>query len=76
MTASEFYKVLALSLVKNFSREESGLLKFYLEVGGVDAGTVSETTTEVTKFTKESSLTDTYTGIVIEEALHRSGFLE
>ena len=28
MTASEFYKVLALSLVKNFSREESGLLKF------------------------------------------------
>ena len=68
MTASEFYKVLALSLVKNFSREESGLLKFYLEVGGVDAGTVSETTTEVTKFTKESSLTDTYTGIVIEEA--------
>ena len=34
MTASEFYKVLALSLVKNFSREESGLLKFYLEVGG------------------------------------------
>ena len=68
MTASEFYKVLALSLVKNFSREESGLLKFYLEVSGVDAGTVSETTTEVTKFTKESSLTDTYTGIVIEEA--------
>ena len=68
MTASEFYKVLALSLVKNFSREESGLLKFYLEVGGVDAGTVAETTTEVTKFTKESSLTDTYTGIVIEEA--------
>lgn len=68
MTASEFYKILALSLVKNFSREESGLLKFYLEVGGVDAGTVAETTIEVTKFTKESSLTDTYTGIVIEEA--------
>ena len=68
MTASEFYKILALSLVKNFSREESGLLKFYLEVGGVNAGTVAETTTEVTKFTKESSLTGTYTGIVIEEA--------
>ena len=68
MTASDFYKTLALSLVKNFSREEEGLLKFYLETGGTDAGTVSNTTTEVTKDTKESTLTGTYTGIVIEEA--------
>lgn len=60
MTASDFYKTLALSLVKNFSREEGGLLKFYLETGG--------TSTEVTKDTKESALTGTYTGIVIEEA--------
>ncbi|MCF0115385.1 MAG: hypothetical protein HUJ56_08540, partial [Erysipelotrichaceae bacterium] len=30
MTASNFYKSLVLSLVKNFSREESQLLKFYL----------------------------------------------
>jgi hypothetical protein len=67
MTASNFYKTLALSLVKNFSREEEGLLKFYLETGGTDAGTVG-TPTEVTKDTKESALTDTYTGIVIEEA--------
>lgn len=68
MTASDFYKTLALSLVKNFSREEQGLLKFYLETGGTDAGTVADTPTEVTKDTKESSLTGTYTGIVIEEA--------
>lgn len=68
MTASDFYKTLALSLVKNFSREEEGLLKFYLETGGSDAGTVAGTPTEVTKDTKESTLTGTYTGIVIEEA--------
>lgn len=68
MTASDFYKTLALSLVKNFSREEQGLLKFYLETGGSDAGVVAETLTEVTKDTKESSLIGTYTGIIIEEA--------
>lgn len=72
MTASDFYKTLALSLVKNFSREEEGLLKFYLETGGTNAGTVAGTDagtlTEVTKDTKESALTSTYTGIVIEEA--------
>lgn len=68
MTASDFYKTLALSLVKNFSREEQGLLKFYLETGGSDAGVVVGTSTEVTKDTKESSLTGTYTGIIIEEA--------
>lgn len=67
MTASDFYKTLALSLVKNFSREEGGLLKFYLETGGKEAGSVG-TLTGVTKDTKESALTGTYTGIVIEEA--------
>lgn len=68
MTASDFYKTLALSLVKNFSREEEGLLKFYLETGGQDAGVVAGTPTEVTKDTKESTLNGTYTGVVIEEA--------
>lgn len=68
MTASDFYKTLALSLVKNFSREEQGLLKFYLEIKGSDAGVVAGTPTEVTKDTKESSLTGIYTGIIIEEA--------
>ena len=68
MTASDFYKTLVLSLVKNFSREDEGLLKFYLETGGTNAGTVAGTPTEVTKDTKKSTLTGTYTGIVIEEA--------
>lgn len=68
MTASDFYKTLVLSLVKNFSREEEGLLKFYLETGGSDAGTVAGTPTEVTKYSDVSKLNGTYTGIVIEEA--------
>ena len=68
MTASEFYKTLALSLVKNFSREEEGLLKFYLETGGVDAGTVAGSPTEVTKYTNPDDLGGTYTGVIIEEA--------
>ena len=45
MSASNFYKTLALSLVKNFSREEEGLLKFYLEIGGTSAGTSAGTET-------------------------------
>ena len=67
MQASDFYKTLAISLVKNFSREEKGLLKFYLETEGTEAGKVA-TTVEVTNDTKESALTGTYTGLVIEEA--------
>lgn len=68
MTASDFYKTLVISLVKNFSKEEEGLLKFYLETGGVDAGTVAGTPTEVNKYSDFSELSDTYTGIIIEEA--------
>lgn len=68
MTASDFYKTLVISLVKNFSREESNLLKFYLETGGTAADTVAGTPTEVTKYSDFSTLTGTYTGIVIEEA--------
>ena len=67
MTASKFYKDMALSLVGNFSREEWGLLKFYLETEGTAADAVG-TLVEVTKDTKESTLTGTYTGLVIEEA--------
>lgn len=66
MTASDFYKTLALSLVKNFSREESNILKFYLETGGTDPA-VGGTLAEVDASTKEASLSGTYTGIVIEE---------
>lgn len=62
LTASQFYAKLALSLVKNFSREVVPLVKFYLE-----SGDDSKTYDEVTVTTKESSLTKTYTGLVIEE---------
>ena len=57
MTASDFYKVLALSLAKNFSREVSPLIKVYLN----DA-------TLVTKDSKAVDLTGTYTKVIIEEA--------
>ena len=62
ITAEKFYAKLALSLVQNFSRELTPLVKFYLE-----SGTESKTYDEVTPTTKESTLTKKYTGIVIEE---------
>lgn len=67
MTSSDFYKKMVISCVKNFSRETNQFFKFYLEVGGIkedEAGTL----TLVTNDTKENTLSDTYTGIVIEEA--------
>ena len=60
MTASDFYKTLALSLAMNFSKEVVPLLKFYLKT--------SSDSTEVTASTAKKGLTDTYTGVVIEEA--------
>lgn len=68
MSASDFYKKLALSLQKNFSRETSTVLRFYLETGGTDPAEVNGTPTLITPTTKESDLTGTYTGLVIEEA--------
>ena len=59
MDASEFYKVLAVSLAKNFSREVVPLIK-------IEIKTASETT-EVTPTTKVADLTGTYTGVVITE---------
>lgn len=63
MTASNFYKKLALSLVKNFSREATELVKFTLteEEDGED------TAVPVTATTKESDLTGTYKALVIDE---------
>lgn len=58
MTASAFYKALALSLLQNFSREEIKLFKFYLKTA---AGAI-----EVTNDNK-NSLTGTYKGVIIEE---------
>lgn len=60
MSASDFYKKLAISLVKNFSREVWPLLTFALKTA---SGTV-----ELDNTTKEASLTDTYTGVIITEA--------
>lgn len=66
MTASDFYKTLILSLVKNFARGEEDLFKFYIETSGTSA-TAAGTLAEVTKTTDPTTLTGTYTGIVIEE---------
>lgn len=59
MTASEFYKVLAISLAKNFSREVTPLVKI-----AVKTAASSE---EVTPLTKLEDLDDTYTGVIITE---------
>lgn len=59
MSASEFYKVLAVSLVKNFSRELVPLVKISIKT--------ATATTEVTTATKKEDLTDTYTGVVVTE---------
>lgn len=60
MTASDFYKKLALSLAKNFSREVVPLVKFILTDSTDVAVTVDATT-------KESSLIGTYKALVISE---------
>lgn len=59
MDASEFYKVLAVSLAKNFSREVVPLIKIEIKTASA--------TTEVTPTTKVGVLTGTYTGVVITE---------
>lgn len=60
MTASDFYKTLALSLVKNFSKELVPLVTFQL--------TTATTPITVDTTTKASALTGTYTGVTITEA--------
>lgn len=60
MTASDFYKKLALSLAKNFSREIVPLVKFVLTNSEDEVVPVDATT-------KESSLTETYKALVIDE---------
>ena len=60
MTASDFYKKLALSLAKNFSREIVPLVKFVLTNSEDEAVPVDATT-------KESSLTGSYKALVIDE---------
>lgn len=55
MTASDFYKTLAISLAKNFSREPQPLLEFYVAGKKVD------------QYTKISDITGTATELIIEE---------
>lgn len=59
MDASTFYKKLAISLAKNFSREPENLLKFDL-LGEEDIWTVRPST-------KEEDLDDNFSGILITE---------
>lgn len=59
MSASDLYKVLAMSIAKNLSREVVPLLKIELKT--------SSASTEVTALTKAESLTGTYTGIILTE---------
>ena len=60
MTASDFYKAMALSLAKNMAREATPLVTIYL--------VVSESAyTKVTIDTNPATLKDTYTGIQIEQ---------
>lgn len=58
-TPSTFYKKLALSLAKNFSREAAQIFKFSVTTGSAE--------TEVTPLTDLTTLSGTYTGVVIEE---------
>lgn len=55
MSASDFYKKIALSIAKNMSREAVQFIKVFLG------------DTEVTSRTKEDKLTGTYTGVTIKE---------
>lgn len=59
MTATNFYKTLALSIAKNMSREAVQLVSVFLKT--------SNSEVEVTSATTESSLTGTYTGVIIKE---------
>lgn len=59
MTATNFYKILALSIAKNMSREAVQLVSVFLKT--------SNSEIEVTPTTAESSLTGTYSGVVIKE---------
>lgn len=61
LSASDFYKEMALSLAKNISRDTTALVDIYLWDGS--------TSTKVEASTKKSSLTGTYTAIKFVEAV-------
>lgn len=61
MTASDFYKEMAMSLFKNVKAEKyNTLVNIYLKEASSE--------TQITKDTKADDLDGTYTGIIIEEA--------
>ena len=59
MTAAEFYRDLAISLAKNFSKEATELVKFFVAT--------AEGKTEVTTASKAEDLDGAYTHLLIEE---------
>lgn len=67
MTASAFYKEMAVSLASNFIKDITKPITVYLETNGTDATVAEDTVVEVAEGTKLSTLTGTYTGIIIEE---------
>ena len=71
MSASDFYIKLAQSLVANFRKEAVPLLKFYVKTA---TGKTEVTTTiaamslDDAKSASKGKLTETYTGVILEEA--------
>lgn len=61
MTASDFYKKMAISIADNVSRDTTPLVTVYLKTGDDEE--------LVAPKTKEADLTGTYTGIIFEEAV-------
>lgn len=61
MTASDFYKKMAISIVNNVSRDTTPLVTVYLKT--------ADNEKLVTPKTKETDLADTYIGIIFEEAI-------
>ena len=61
MTASDFYKKMAISIADNVSRDTTPLVTVYLKTADDEE--------LVAPKTKEADLTGTYTGIILEEAV-------
>lgn len=61
MTASDFYKKMAISIADNVSRDTTPLVTVYLKTAASEE--------LVAPKTKEADLTNTYTGIIFEEAV-------
>ena len=59
--ASDFYKKMAISIADNVSRDTTPLVTVYLKTAASEKLVVPKT--------KEADLSDTYTGIIIEEAV-------